>query len=101
MISAAFATEVLNGAEGTYGLLMTASGLGALAGAIYLASRSTVLGLGRWIMAASLMLASGAMAKMRVGPCRRYRYANGIRTGRPHTPELKIVHSTAILGSVH
>jgi MFS family permease len=43
------ATEVLGGGPQTLGLLMAASGFGALAGALYLASRSTVLGLGRVI----------------------------------------------------
>jgi MFS family permease len=39
--------EDLEGGPSVYGLLMAASGLGALAGALYLASRRTVLGLGR------------------------------------------------------
>jgi MFS family permease len=45
----AVASEVLHGGAGTLGLLMASSGLGALTGALYLASRSTVLGLGRII----------------------------------------------------
>ena len=44
-----FATTVLHGQSRTLGLLMSAVGLGALAGALVLASRKTVLGLGRQI----------------------------------------------------
>jgi MFS family permease len=43
----AIATNVLHGGPHTLGLLMTASGVGALAGALYLASRRSVVGLGR------------------------------------------------------
>ncbi len=42
-----FAKEILKGGSHTYGFLMGASGLGAFSGAIYLASRKSVLGLGR------------------------------------------------------
>ena len=48
-----FAADVLGGGPHTLGLLSAASGLGALAGALYLASRSSVLGLGRVIVAAT------------------------------------------------
>jgi MFS family permease len=51
-----FAVEVLHGGPETLGVLMGAAGLGALAGSLYLASRDSVLGLGRWIAA---MAASG------------------------------------------
>jgi MFS family permease len=44
-----FASSVLHGGPHTLGFLMAASGLGALCGALYLASRSSVLGLGRII----------------------------------------------------
>jgi MFS family permease len=44
-----FAGQVLHGGPHTLGFLMAASGLGALTGALYLASRRTVLGLGRLI----------------------------------------------------
>ena len=43
------AGDVLHGGPGTLGLLTAASGLGALAGAIFLATRKTVIGLGRLI----------------------------------------------------
>ena len=42
-----FATEVLHGGPKTLGFLMAASGAGALLGAVYLASRKTVVGLGK------------------------------------------------------
>ncbi len=41
------AKDILGGKAATYGLLMGASGLGALAGALFLAMRKSVLGLGR------------------------------------------------------
>jgi MFS family permease len=50
----AISTRVLHGGAHTLGFLMTASGVGALCGALYLASRSSVLGLGR-VMAVSAM----------------------------------------------
>jgi MFS family permease len=43
------------------GWLMTASGVGALVGAIYMASRKTVLGLGRRIVLACALFAAGIM----------------------------------------
>ena len=45
-----FADRILGGGPSTYGLLMSASGLGALIGAVSLATRRTVKGLGRWIV---------------------------------------------------
>lgn len=46
-----FAAQVLHGGASTLGFLSSAAGIGALAGAVALASRRTVLGLGRWIPA--------------------------------------------------
>jgi MFS family permease len=43
------AARVLHGGPDTLGILMAASGLGALGGALYLASRRSVLGLGRTV----------------------------------------------------
>ncbi len=48
-----FAREVLHGGAHTLGFLTAASGLGALAGALYLASRKSILGLGRIITLAT------------------------------------------------
>jgi MFS family permease len=48
-----FAGDILHGDERTYGFLLGSSGVGALVGSLYLASRRTVLGLGRWIAAMS------------------------------------------------
>jgi len=42
-----FASRVLHGGPHTLGFLMAATGVGALVGAIYLATRTSVLGLGR------------------------------------------------------
>lgn len=44
-----FASEILQGGPETLGLLMAASGLGALVAAVYLSSRQSVLGLGKLI----------------------------------------------------
>ena len=44
-----FASQVLHGGPNTLGLLMAASGVGALIGAMFLAARKTVLGLGKFI----------------------------------------------------
>jgi len=44
-----FARDIFHGGSRSLGLLMAASGLGALAGAIYLAGRKNVLGLGKVI----------------------------------------------------
>ena len=44
------------------GFLMTASGLGALAGALYLASRSSVLGLGRAMVLSTIVFGIGLVA---------------------------------------
>lgn len=49
------ATEVLGGGPRTLGVLMAAMGFGALVGALRLASRSTVLGLGRVIAGAATL----------------------------------------------
>ena len=48
-----FADRILHGGPGTLGLLMGASGVGALAAAGLLATREGVRGLGRWIALAS------------------------------------------------
>lgn len=49
------AKEILHGDSNTYGFLMGAAGLGALAGALFLASRENVIKLGRIIPAASTL----------------------------------------------
>ncbi|MBR8838858.1 MAG: MFS transporter [Stigonema ocellatum SAG 48.90 = DSM 106950] len=57
-----FAKQVLHGGPNTFGFLMTASGLGTLAGGIYLSRRNSVLGLervlafGTALMGVSLMV---------------------------------------------
>jgi MFS family permease len=55
----AIAAQVLHGGPNTLGLLMTATGVGALSGALYLAQRESVLGLGRIIMWASAAFGVG------------------------------------------
>jgi MFS family permease len=56
------ADRVLHGGPHTLGFLMGATGIGALSGAVYLASRRTVLGLGRVISAASVVFGCGLIA---------------------------------------
>ncbi len=48
-----FAKDILHGGPQTLGFLMASSGVGAVTGALYLASRRSVLGLGRIIAIAS------------------------------------------------
>ncbi|MGB8491820.1 MAG: MFS transporter [Bacteroidales bacterium] len=57
-----FAKEVLHGGSGTYGFLMGAAGFGALMGALFLASRESVIKLGRLIPAATALFGSGLVA---------------------------------------
>jgi len=54
-----FASDILHGGSRTFGFLMAASGVGALAGAIYLARRKTVLGLGKVIVISSSLFGVG------------------------------------------
>jgi MFS family permease len=54
-----YAKEILHGGSHTYGFLMGAAGFGALLGALFLASRETVLKLGRLIPAATILFGSG------------------------------------------
>ncbi len=57
-----FADDILGGGPHALGLLMTATGCGALTGALWLASRKTVLGLGRAILYATLIFGTGLAA---------------------------------------
>jgi len=54
-----FAKEILHGNAQTLGLLMSASGVGSLFGALYLAGRKSALGLEKWIFASSLLFGFG------------------------------------------
>jgi MFS family permease len=58
----AVASGILHGGPHTLGYLMTASGVGALGGAFYLASRTSVLGLGRAIVVATITFGLGLIA---------------------------------------
>ncbi|HEX9163301.1 MAG TPA: MFS transporter [Thermoanaerobaculia bacterium] len=58
----AIAASVLHGGPHTLGILMTASGVGALLGTAYLASRHTIVGLGKVIVAATVALSAGLIA---------------------------------------
>jgi MFS family permease len=54
-----FAKDIFHGGPAVLGLLMGAIGFGALGGAIFLATRKTVLGLGRWLMYSSCLFGTG------------------------------------------
>jgi len=54
-----FATHILHGGPATLGILMAATGVGALAGAITLANRRSVLGLGRVIPQMAALFGAG------------------------------------------
>lgn len=54
-----FATRILHGGPATLGLLMAATGIGALAGAVTLANRRSVLGLGRVIPWMAILFGAG------------------------------------------
>jgi MFS family permease len=56
-----FAKDVLHGGPGTLGFLMGSIGLGALGGAVYLASKKSVLGLGKMIPIATVIFGSALM----------------------------------------
>jgi len=57
-----FAKDILHGNSKTYGFLMAAVGVGAVIGAIFLASRRSVLGLGRIIALASSIFGIGMIS---------------------------------------
>ncbi|MFL6229144.1 MAG: MFS transporter [Pyrinomonadaceae bacterium] len=57
-----FANEVLHGGPNMLGLLMAASGVGALVGALFLAARKSVLGLGKYIPLMAGAFGVGLMA---------------------------------------
>jgi Arabinose efflux permease len=57
-----FAKEILHGGSHTFGFLMGASGMGALLGAFFLASRRNVLGLDRVIPIAAATFGAGLIA---------------------------------------
>jgi MFS family permease len=57
-----FATEVFHGGPYTLGMLMTSTGCGALLGALWLAGRRSVVGLGRVIPTAAAVFGAGLIA---------------------------------------
>ncbi|MFH7025405.1 MAG: MFS transporter [Heteroscytonema crispum UTEX LB 1556] len=57
-----FAEKILGGGAETLGFLMAASGVGALASGIYLATRQTVVGLGKLVAFAPTILGCGLIA---------------------------------------
>jgi MFS family permease len=57
-----FAKEVLHGGPHTFGFLMGASGVGAFVGTMYLASRRSVIGLGRLIAISCALFGAGIAA---------------------------------------
>jgi MFS family permease len=56
------AREVMHGGAGTLGALQATAGVGALAGALYLARRASVLGLGRVVVVSAALFGVGLVA---------------------------------------
>lgn len=56
-----FAKEILHGGSHTYGFLMGAAGFGALLGALFLASRKSVLKLGGIVPASAMLFGAGLL----------------------------------------
>jgi MFS family permease len=54
-----FAKDVFHGGASTLGILMGAAGVGSLVGAIFLASRTRVPGLGSWVTISTLLFGAG------------------------------------------
>lgn len=57
-----FAENVLHGGPQAFGYLMSATGVGALGGAVFLASRRNILGLGKVVVVAGIMYGLGLFA---------------------------------------
>jgi MFS family permease len=57
-----FAKEILQGGSHTYGFLMGAAGFGALMGALFLASRKSVIKLGRIVPLSTILFGTGLLA---------------------------------------
>jgi len=58
----AVARTILHGGPHTYGFLLTSAGLGAMIGALYLASRTSVMGLERVMAVATCVFGAGLIA---------------------------------------
>jgi MFS family permease len=56
-----FAHDILSGNSGTYGLMVSASGMGAVLGALFLANRRSCLGLGSAVTIAAFSLGAGTL----------------------------------------
>ena len=54
-----FAVEIFHGGSQVFGYLMSATGVGALAGALFLASRRNIIGLGKLIVVAGILYGIG------------------------------------------
>jgi MFS family permease len=89
----AIAAQTLKGGPNTLGILMTATGVGALSGALYLASRESVVGLGRIIMYATFAfsfaliafsLTDDVVARVRVSRDQRRRVHGAPRLDEHH-----------------
>jgi MFS family permease len=59
VLAPVIARDVLHGGPHTLGFIMAGSGIGALTGAVYLTTRTSVVGLGGWIARASFIFGLG------------------------------------------
>lgn len=62
VIMPVFARDILHGGPATLGFLTASAGVGALIATVYLASRKTVVGLGRLIPSSAALFAAGLIA---------------------------------------
>src|SRR5205085_2290710 len=56
-----FSVHILHGSKLTYAFLYAASGVGALCGAMFLATRKSILGLGKWVVCTPALLGLSLM----------------------------------------
>jgi MFS family permease len=62
VLTPVFAKEIFHGGAHTFGFLMAAAGVGALTASLYLASRKSVIGLGRIIPISAALFGAGLIA---------------------------------------
>jgi MFS family permease len=67
VLFAEFSVTILHGSAKTLGLLSSATGLGALSAALFLASRKSILGTGKWIGIGMLLMSIALIIYSQIG----------------------------------